>query len=417
MAVTCEAYDSDRGGRELLRFSDLIGNPVGDVAEVFDEGHILVVREFGLASPIWAEGRPDDLRGSDHVHAFLHLGADPAEEVRGPVHADPGHLAPADLREGLGEEDPEQRLRIVPPRTLVAEGWEPAVQAQPEEDLVPERVVLREDEGRVDHRRVRVDPLRLQPGMLLPLVGLERHEQLRDRAVVRDHLPVLGRVDVRRHLAAVDEHDDHDALQELLDDGLRRDPRLDELLDVLAGYVVGGERERGERLDPVLFPDVVRKLADDRAKVTEDEAQLRDLLLQGGAGEAGVLHPFVDGRHHVQRGAWGMETEIVSEARPVLDLGRVEEAQKRGLARSSGTYKRTRTQDESLSLETVYNPSRIILGLDSTSPYSPVREAMSSRYPRNARYSCLGYSGSQPESSPRRRRILSARPGGALSVR
>src|SRR5207249_3482555 len=234
-------------------------------------------------------------------------------------------FAAADLGERLRHEDAEQRLGVFLAGAVVIR--EPAVQAEPREDVIPKRVEFGQDENGVDLWRVGPDARVLQPVVLLFLVRLEGDEQLRDRAVVSQHFLVCGRVDLRRHLTAVDQDADDNALQELLDERPRGDPGLDELLDVFARHVVGGEPKGRERVDPVLLPDVVRQLADDLAEVTEDESEFRDLFLQRGARESAVFHSFVDRRHDVQRLNRRVETEVILDPRPVFDLGAVEEPQ------------------------------------------------------------------------------------------
>src|SRR6266550_2987437 len=103
---------------ELLRFQDLVGYLVGDVTEVFDELDVLVIREVGFTAPFRCESGAHDPRLSDRVHAFLRLRPDPAEEVRRLVHADPGDFPAADLGQGLGYEDSEQRFRVILPLSL-----------------------------------------------------------------------------------------------------------------------------------------------------------------------------------------------------------------------------------------------------------------------------------------------------------
>src|SRR5437016_5439629 len=58
-------------------------------------------------------------------------------------------------------------------------------------------------------------------------------------------------------------------------------------------HIVGGKSEGGERARPVLLPDVVGQFADHLAKVTEDETELGDFLLQRRAWEPTILHSFV----------------------------------------------------------------------------------------------------------------------------
>ena len=171
----------------------------------------------------------------------------------------------------------------------------------------------------------------LQPVVLLLLVGLEGHDQLRHRAVVPKHLLVDRRVDFGRHLAAVDQDPNDDALQELLDQRPGRDPGVDELFDVFARHVVSREPEGRERMCPVLLPDVVGQLAHDFSEVPEDEAEFGDLFLQGRAREPPVLHSFVDGGHHAERCHRGVETEVVLNAGSVPHLGRVQQAEERRL--------------------------------------------------------------------------------------
>src|SRR5256885_14560734 len=82
--------------------------------------------------------------------------SDPAQEVRGLVHADAGDLAATDLGQGLRDEDSEQGLCVVLSCALVL--WESAMEAQSSENVVLEGVELGEDKGGVDSRRVGLDP-------------------------------------------------------------------------------------------------------------------------------------------------------------------------------------------------------------------------------------------------------------------
>ena len=125
------------------------------------------------------------------------------------------------------------------------------------------------------------------------------------------------------------------ALQQLLDDRARRDARLDELLDVLARDIVRRELELRERIDPVLLLDRGRKAAGERLSVTEDETDLRHLVLEGRAREPGVLHPLVDLAHQAQRLKRGVETERIHHPGTVLHLGCVEQSQERRLSAGS----------------------------------------------------------------------------------
>src|SRR2546430_15053954 len=101
--------------------------------------------------------------------------SDPAQEVRGLVHADPGDLAASDLGQGLRDEDSEQGLCVILSCALVL--GESAMEAQSSENVVLEGVELGEDKGGGDSLRVGLDPPMLQPVILLPLVGLEGDEQ------------------------------------------------------------------------------------------------------------------------------------------------------------------------------------------------------------------------------------------------
>src|SRR5437667_11659701 len=89
---------------ESLRLEDLVGNLVRDVSEVLDEIDIFIVREIRFAAALGSETGPHDLGLPDRVHALMRLGPDPAEEVRGLIHADPGDFATADWGEGLRHE-------------------------------------------------------------------------------------------------------------------------------------------------------------------------------------------------------------------------------------------------------------------------------------------------------------------------
>src|SRR5207237_5815430 len=111
---------------------------------------------------------PYDLRLPDRLHAFMLFPSNPAQEVRGLVHADPGDLAAADLGQGLRDEDSEQGLCVVLSCSLVL--GESAMEAQSSENVILEGVELGEDEGGVDSRRLGLDPRILEPVILLPLV-------------------------------------------------------------------------------------------------------------------------------------------------------------------------------------------------------------------------------------------------------
>src|SRR5207302_6321259 len=129
-------------GLEPLRLEDLVGDLVGDVSEVLDELDVLVVREIGLAAAFRCKSGPDDLRLPDRLHAFMLFRSDPAQEVRGLVHADAGDLAASDLVQGLRDEDSEQGLCVVLSCALVL--GESAMEAQSSENVILEGVELGE---------------------------------------------------------------------------------------------------------------------------------------------------------------------------------------------------------------------------------------------------------------------------------